>query len=407
MIAVFVGRLFHFLVPGGVLLLAGVLFNNAPELIHWRPIVAKALLLLVPATSLFVCWRFNKFRPAFAILALFITEWAIHRFCRGTDIDPYLASEVRNVVTVLLPLNLAWLALGRERGLFNLRGFARLVVLAGQLPLAAAIFVYYPDIVSFFGINFLSLDLSALVTLAQPAIAAYLIALIVLLINLFRRQGAVDVGFIWALLASYLGLAVYTGLLSTICLATAGMILAVSVVEAAYSMAYRDDLTGLPGRRALNEMLLKMRGNYAVAMLDIDFFKKFNDSYGHDVGDQVLKMVATRISRVTGGGKAFRYGGEEFTVVFPGRYGDQVLLHLEKLRKAVEAAGFTLRSTGRLQRGKKSRGRKVSNVKNVGVTISIGVASRESRKLNPDDMMKKADQALYRAKKGGRNKVVC
>jgi diguanylate cyclase (GGDEF)-like protein len=185
------------------------------------------------------------------------------------------------------------------------------------------------------------------------------------------------------------------------------MILAVSVVEAAYSMAYRDDLTGLPGRRALNEMLLRMRGNYAVAMLDIDFFKKFNDSYGHDVGDQVLKMVATRISRVTGGGKAFRYGGEEFTVVFPGRYGDQVLLHLEKLRKAVEAAGFTLRSTGRLQRGKKSRGRKISNVKNVGVTISIGVASRESRKLSPDDMMKKADQALYRAKKGGRNKVIC
>jgi diguanylate cyclase (GGDEF)-like protein len=407
MIAVFVGRLFHFLVPGGVLLLAGVLFNNAPELMHWRPIVAKALLLLVPATGLFVCWRFNKFRPAFAILGLFISEWAIHRFCRGTDIDLRFASEVKNVVTLLLPLNLAWLALGRERGLFNLWGFARLVVLVGQIPLVAIIFVYYPDIVSFFGVNFLSLDLSARVTLAQPAMAAYLIALIVLLINLFRRQGAVDVGFIWALVASYLGLAVYTGLLSTICLATAGMILAVSVVEAAYSMAYRDDLTGLPGRRALNEMLLRMRGNYAVAMLDIDFFKKFNDSYGHDVGDQVLKMVATRISRVTGGGKAFRYGGEEFTVVFPGRHGDQVLLHLEKLRKAVEAAGFTLRSRGRLQRGKKSRGRKISDVKNVGVTISIGVASRESRKLSPDDVMKKADQALYKAKKGGRNKVVC
>lgn len=387
--------------------MAGVIFNNAPDVIHWRPIIAKVLLLLVPVTGLFVCWRFNKFRPAFAILALLVTEWLIHRFCRGSDVDLQLASGVINVVAVLLPLNLAWLALGRERGLFNLWGFVKLVVLGGQIPLVAVMFVYYPDIVSFFGINLLPPDLPVQVNLAQPAIAAYLVALTILLINLFRRQGAVDTGFVWALVASYLGLAVYSGLLSTICLATAGLILAVSVIEAAYSMAYRDDLTGLPGRRALNEMLLRMRGNYAVAMLDIDFFKKFNDSYGHDVGDQVLKMVATRISRVAGGGRAFRYGGEEFTVVFPGRHADQVVFFLEKLRKAVEAAGFTLRRSGRLQRGKNSRGHKTSTVKNVGVTISIGVASRESRKVRPDDVMKKADQGLYKAKKGGRNKVVC
>jgi diguanylate cyclase (GGDEF)-like protein len=406
MISILIGRIFHFLVPGGVLLLAGVLFCNATEIIHWRPIVAKILLLLVPATGLFVCWRFNKVRPALAILVLLITEWGIHRFCRGINIDPRLASEVRNVVTVLLPLNLAWLALGREKGLLNLYGFLKLAVLFGQLMLVAAVFVYRPDIVSLFGTVFIDLDISAWTKLAQPAIAAYLICLVVLLANLLKRQGAIDTGFIWALVASYLGLAVYSGLLSTICLATAGMIMAVSVVEAAYSMAYRDELTGLPGRRALNEMLRKLHGNYAVAMMDIDFFKKFNDKYGHDVGDQVLKMVATRISRVAGGGRAFRFGGEEFTVVFPGRHADQVVFFLDKLRRSVEDAGFTFRRPGRVQRGKKSRGRNINNVKNVGVTISIGVASRESRKSSPEDVMKKADQALYKAKKGGRNKVV-
>src|SRR5210317_2511738 len=112
MISVLVGRFFHFLVPGGVLLLAGVLFNNALEVIHWRPVVAKALLLLVPVVAIFVCWRFNKFRPAFAIMVLLIAEGVVHRFCRGAYVDQNLAYQVMNVVTVLVPINLAWLGLG-------------------------------------------------------------------------------------------------------------------------------------------------------------------------------------------------------------------------------------------------------------------------------------------------------
>jgi len=82
-------------------------------------------------------------------------------------------------------------------------------------------------------------------------------------------------------------------------------------------MAYLDELTGLLSRRALNEYMMMLGRSYTIAMLDVDYFKKFNDTFGHDMSDQVLKMVGSKMRKVGGGGKAYRYGGEEFTVFFP------------------------------------------------------------------------------------------
>jgi len=407
MAAVLAGRIFHFFIPGGFLLLLGVLFNNAPEIIHWRPVVAKVSLLVVPVFGLVVGWRFNKFKPVLAILALLLAEWAIHNFVRGVDVDQSLAMFVRNSVGVLLPVNLAFLALGRERGLLNMHGGTKIFLVLCQ-PLAVFFaFQHYPD--TFYlldrGLSFISIPEQF--NLSQAGAGAYSIALLIMTVNLVRSRGAVETGFLWSLLASFLGLAVYQGLLSTICFTVASLILVVSIIEAAHTMAFRDELTGLPSRRALNEMFLKLHGQYTVAMLDIDFFKKFNDRYGHDVGDQVLKMVGSRIARVGGGGRYFRYGGEEFTIVFPGRSEEETLPFLERLRQSVETAGFTLRAASRPRRSsKKGRKTKVGATdRRVGVTISIGVAGRDDRRLIPEEVVKKADLALYRAKGGGRNQV--
>jgi diguanylate cyclase (GGDEF)-like protein len=170
-------------------------------------------------------------------------------------------------------------------------------------------------------------------------------------------------------------------------------------------MAFHDGLTGLPARRALNEALLKLGNTYTAAMIDIDFFKKFNDRYGHEVGDQVLCMVASKLSKVGGGGKAYRYGGEEFTIVFPGRSVDEAIPHLEQLRETVEATAFGLR--GRSRPPKKSENPKKikGSRKKVSVTISIGVAQRNRRYTSPQQVIKASDRALYRAKEAGRNQV--
>jgi GGDEF domain-containing protein len=121
----------------------------------------------------------------------------------------------------------------------------------------------------------------------------------------------------------------------------------ITVLIDSYFLAYRDELTGLPSRRALFNLSLSLGRKYSLAMVDIDHFKKFNDTYGHDVGDQVLKLVAAKLAQVTGGGKAFRYGGEEFTIVFPSKDIKRVLPHLDSIRQAVADYEIVLREEKR------------------------------------------------------------
>jgi len=178
------------------------------------------------------------------------------------------------------------------------------------------------------------------------------------------------------------------------------------IVIDAYSLAYRDDLTGLPSRRALNQLALSLGRKYTVAMLDIDHFKKFNDTYGHDIGDQVLKLVAKKIGEVKGGGKAFRYGGEEFTIVFKRKNIEQALAELEAVRQAIQDYKIVIRHPQRKTKQQRSvkKGNKNSDFKTVSVTISIGAAVREN-KQSFEQALKCSDQALYKAKKKGRNNV--
>src|SRR3990167_5951921 len=97
-------------------------------------------------------------------------------------------------------------------------------------------------------------------------------------------------------------------------MAAAGAIMLVSLLQESHRLAFRDELTGLPSRRALEEGLHGLGPAHAIAMVDVDHFKKFNDTHGHDIGDQVLRLVAAQLRKIGGGGKAYRYGGEEFTL---------------------------------------------------------------------------------------------
>jgi GGDEF domain-containing protein len=194
----------------------------------------------------------------------------------------------------------------------------------------------------------------------------------------------------------------------------AGVILIVAVLQESYRMAFRDALTGLPNRRALEEQLRALEAPYTVAMIDIDHFKAFNDTHGHDIGDQVLKLVASRLAEVGGGGRAFRYGGEEFTVLFRGGRIADAMPHLEATRAAVEAYKITIRGPDRpkdKEEGSKLRAAGAAKAEFqrtdllLSVTVSIGAAEPGKRLKTPAEVVKGADEALYRAKERGRNRV--
>jgi diguanylate cyclase (GGDEF)-like protein len=232
----------------------------------------------------------------------------------------------------------------------------------------------------------------------------------------------IDAGFVWALI-SYL-MAFHsgaTGTAATLYAAGAAIIFTVSIVETSYAMAYHDELTGLPSRRAFHDAILQLTSSYTIAMVDIDHFKSVNDTYGHDTGDDVLCLVASKLSQVTGGGQVFRVGGEEFCILFPGCSAQEVLPDLENLRTLIESSPFRLRGADRrarargtdrrsVSRSKRPSGRRVRSVRLAGsaalrITVSIGVARQDEKHAHPNDVIKAADQALYRAKKSGRNRV--
>ena len=163
-------------------------------------------------------------------------------------------------------------------------------------------------------------------------------------------------------------------------------------------LAIVDGLTGLNNRRYLDSHLkilfdrAAVRGRpISICMTDIDRFKLVNDTYGHDVGDEVLREFAARIrSTVRGADLACRYGGEEFVVVMPDTPIELAASVAERLRAIVEDKPFYVRSIDR----------------ELSITASLGIATSSGAFGAPDEILKQADKALYEAQHAGRNRVV-
>jgi two-component system cell cycle response regulator len=169
-------------------------------------------------------------------------------------------------------------------------------------------------------------------------------------------------------------------------------------VQLSLEMAITDQLTGLHNRRYMSRHLDNLVGTakrsgkpIAFVIMDIDFFKSVNDTHGHDIGDEVLKEFAARIAaNVRGIDLACRYGGEEFVVVMPDTDVAFAYAVSERLRQSIETTPFVIsRAPGKLN-----------------LTISIGIAGSEGQNDTASALLHRADQALYRAKRSGRNKVV-
>ncbi|AMV71356.1 diguanylate cyclase [Desulfuromonas sp. DDH964] len=389
---------YHLLIPGGLITALVVSIARFLPLPPGLQAFLPFYPLLVLGAGLFFGWRFNRSRLLFALLLLVIAE-------RTLALAP--APEFLAALRLLLPLNLALVAGFSERGLFTLPGLLRLLLIGLQPVAVAALHLQRPGLLQeIYRRPLLPGPLPFVLPppLTEPLLLVLLISAALLLFWLLRRPGPLEGGFVWATgLSCYPLLVASPGAGASVAFASAGLILVAAVIELSYSMAFRDELTGLPARRSLNEALLRVGRRYTLAMVDVDHFKKVNDRYGHDVGDQVLKMVAARLARVKGGGRAFRYGGEEFTVLFPGKDAATALPHLEALHQAIAAAGFTLRDAARPAKRPQQPPARTGSQR-LSVTASIGVAERQPGQ-HPEQVIKAADQALYKAKQTGRNRI--
>jgi diguanylate cyclase (GGDEF)-like protein len=337
------------ILPGGLLLLAaGLVFRGT-----FGSVPATAVdfyYYAVFAAGLFLAWRFHSSRLLFVFLTLLLAHRALEFFSAGRIVAAGPGRIALEALAFLLPLNFIAFSLLDELGLVVPALIPRLGILFFESVFVAVIcrpgevkapgFLHPAFLGSFFATRIPTL-----------ALLAFIAAGVLLVMRFLLHGKPIESGMLWTLVAAFFSLqAGGVGTTASAYMATAGLILVSSIIENSYLLAYHDELTTLPARRAFNDALLSLEEPYAIAVVDIDHFKKFNDTYGHNTGDQVLRLVAAKLGGVTGGGRAYRIGGEEFTILFPGKSVKEVLPHLQSLRSVIESSQFQVRG-GHERRG--------------------------------------------------------
>jgi diguanylate cyclase (GGDEF)-like protein len=435
---VFKRTIYPLILPTTILILATVLvwqwdkillmINNGRQL-QTLPLILPIIPYLILLAGFFMGWRYHNAGLMLASLTLGCSYVALTLFSADNPAQENMNMNVFEAVAFLLPMNLASFVVMTKRRIFTTVVVVSLVLVLIQCFIV--LLVYYPQgqissqlitqinhRLPWLGKNLsgcslwvssaLSYDfLIRFENLAAASIIAFILALVFALSYFIYTRDIRIGGFFLALIAFLLGFAAEDpDPAIPFYFMAGGLALIITTVEASFSMAYLDELTGLAGRRSLNDTLIHLGKNYAIAMIDVDRFKKFNDTYGHKTGDQVLKMIASKLEQISGGARTFRYGGEEFTAIFSGKDAEESITYVEDFRRAIESTPFVVRGKDR-RRGRRKKGGsgKSSDQKEVKVTVSIGIASPDEELTDPEKVLKAADKSLYKAKKGGRNRV--
>jgi diguanylate cyclase (GGDEF)-like protein len=371
-------------------------------------LILDRLPYLLCLIAVLMAYQFNRGRLLLASVGVAAFYWSVQSHLQVSLAQPN-AWQIYLALSLALPILTFYLLLLPERGIWNLYGlgFFFAFILLGLICLqlgpwlpqmnGAAQHYYTPHT----GQSYV-LSIGATLLVALVAIVGTVLLCI--------RNEEAEAALLGAFLSLYLALAILQAKHISVAMSTAAALCLVwGLIRSSHAMAYRDELTGLPGRRALNERLKMLGGNFTIAMIDVDHFKRFNDTYGHDVGDEVLKLVASRIHRVRGGGIAYRYGGEEFCVVFPRSTVEEAIEPLEQVREEIANYQMSIRNRSmrpvRAKEGNRRRGATRLGSNQVSVTISVGMAGRSVEHPDAESVIASADNRLYQAKRAGRNRL--
>jgi diguanylate cyclase (GGDEF)-like protein len=412
--------------PAAVLLLAGIaaLVSQrwSASLGNFGVYAPYAVLIIGSAIAL---W-FNRGRAFVALISLLFAFIAYRIPVSSVGQDDFAVHAVLTATAIFVPANILVVSLVPERGLIHFRNYRWLLLGLVEILLTAWIATAGRSALSGTAWH-AALDNWLLRATPMPLLGRLFMAaaFAVVAVQAWRGRSPLDIGIAGALIAFFIACEwSQQPVLYGVFIFAAGAILLLAVLQESHRMAFRDELTSLPSRRALQEKLVGLGPMYTIAMVDVDHFKKFNDTHGHDIGDQVLKLVGARLAEIDGGGKAFRYGGEEFAVVFADRKVEETLPHLEALRKHIEEYKMSMRTEQQRRSDARRNGDRRSTSRSslalgvpnapplrsnrpeqLSVTVSIGAAQRTELLDTTDDVIRSADGALYRAKGGGRNRV--
>lgn len=382
-----------------------------PQLSQPLPNAVKVILPYLPFIILVIgmglSWIFHHSREFNLFLLFIIIYISLDNYIWDPDLNVDVKLAYLLVVS-LIPINYLLNSVLKERGILNRFGIRRFFVLAIQLYCIAWLLEHpTPQIKEFLTSTYFNLNTVKFTTITQPILVALAIAVLFIFIRLVQTSSTLLAGVFSSFIAITTAVHFYQQpQLATIFIVLAGLLIIISITLNAYSLAYLDELTQLPSRRAMMQNISTLGKKYSIAMVDVDHFKNFNDKYGHDIGDQALKKLASQLRQVRGG-KAFRYGGEEFAIIFANKDLQESRLFCKELCKNIASSPFMLRDKKRTKTKQETNNTAKKEAKSLTITVSIGVAERTPLLLTANDVLKEADKALYKAKDYGRNQVAC
>ena len=389
--------------PGLLLLLLGVLLATFTAETPWLVTTTGLYPPVVYGAGLFLAWRFRRSRVAAVLLGLFMMDVLLRP--SKASMEPGVGS-VWDASGVLLLFLMPVVAAMKDRGVLSHRGLIQVAIILAGLAGGLMVWAVRPEFLWWTWQSFLPGDLSGL-RLSDAMLIVGPFALLLTGGLAVWRGHRLDKGFFWIAVALLFALGGGPDSVeSTVFLTMAALILVVNVLEKSYGLSLHDNVTHLPARRAMRREIRRAGSLYALALVSVDHHKTLHDRYGRDASDRVIKKIAKDLRMVGRHARVFRYSGEKFALVFPGKGRNEVLGDLEGLRADIEDFRFAM--SPKAAGNGKGEGAKYPSVR-WSLTVTVGVADCEGKNAwwstRYGAINRAARGALHRGQKAGGNTV--
>jgi len=361
--------------------------------------------ILLPIAALIAALS-NQSRELATSLMMLCAYWLVRNYLQ-MPLQSLPAAQIFYLLSFFVPAVILYLLFIPEHGLRHARGTGIALLPSTALFVLSQLFAASPNLMAVASLA--NIDDQLWNTHLSPLSGAwYLLVLICAVTMASRREHIFDSSAAGCMLILFITLGwIDVANISAIMFIGIGLLLTANITSGLFYIGFYDELTQIGNRRALLAALKTAGNHYSLAMVDADHFKKINDRFGHDLGDQALKVIASCISKTGSGARAFRYGGEEFCLLFKGKSREEVADSLEQVRQAIANYDMVIRDKtqrpSQAAAGQKRRGA-TKRKSNLRLTVSVGVVD-SSAGGSFEQLIKLADRALYKAKAGGRNQL--
>jgi len=362
-------------------------------------ILPYILILLIIANSV----AHKQSRELTLAVSFFICYWILRNLIWPTDTNDATATILFVLIGPLLAFNFIYIIKTSEKGIYNKNGVHHLILIFIELQILIVFVNFTPELlIKYLYYPYFVAPIFDATPMYQSTIIFNAIAFIILLTNAIIKKKVVMTGYLGSFIAIVLAQHfINAPATSMMFFSVACLILILAIGLNSFRLSNVDLVTELPSLRSFKRQLNRLSDDFCIALVDVDEFKEMTDEYGQDVCNQILRMIASRSQRLGRKGFPYRYGDEEFALIFYDMQLHEANKYLATLCDSIANEPFLLRSKKRPyfkpnSMTENSIEKTIS--KPIPISVSVGIAEKQPHHQNSFDVLTTAREALERAK---------